>query len=176
MGSSSSLTIFVVSVATVIILVAAAPWTLSNHNTFLRDFVNQNLLSFIGVVVTISIATASNLYIELNKMEEREGAEIFPNSKKDVKDSVYALLWTLFIALAIAIVKPLASWPGPRFEAAFNGAAVILIIFQGLTLVDLVRASFAFNPIARRTALEEAREDSAQAASGDDSEDPVEKK
>lgn len=167
MGRSLSFTTFIVSAATLIVLIAAAPWTLSDNNAFLREFVNQNLLAFIGVVVTISIATASNLYIELNKLEEREGAEVFPRSKRDIRDNVYALLWSLFVAMAIVVVKPLAAGPGPRYEAFFNGAAVLLIIFQGLTMVDLVQAAFAFNPLERRKAMQEQEEPPAEASGND---------
>lgn len=163
MTRTVALLIFIVSLATALVLVAAAPWTLSDNNDFLRGFVNHEFLNFMGVVVAISIASGSNLYIELNKMEEREGVEIFPRSKRNVRDDVYALLWSLFFSVGVVVIKPLAKC-GERSEAFFNAAAILLILFAALTLSDLIRAAFDLDPLKRKKALAEHAARSAAAA------------
>jgi NADH:ubiquinone oxidoreductase subunit 3 (subunit A) len=52
-----------------VILIILAPWALSDKNKFFAGFVNQEFLTFMGVVVTISLASAQNLFVEIKRME-----------------------------------------------------------------------------------------------------------
>ena len=61
--------------------------TLSYANPFLKGFVNPKLLSFLGVIVTITLASAANLHIELNKIEEAAGKSAFVNTRVSIKRS-----------------------------------------------------------------------------------------
>lgn len=47
------------------------PWVFDDTNSFLKGFVNHEFLGFMGVIVTITLASAANLFIELNKLEEK---------------------------------------------------------------------------------------------------------
>ena len=73
--------IVICAVAVWIILSLAVPWVLADTNAFLKGFVNPKLLSLLGVIVTITLASAANLHIELNKIEEAAGKSAFVNTR-----------------------------------------------------------------------------------------------
>jgi len=131
--------------AIVIALSAFAPTPLSDANDFLKGFVNHEFLSFMGVVVTITLASAGNLYVEMNKLEDRYDLEIFKRSKKGVKDSAYALVGALVGALLIVLVKPWIPF-SEHGEALMNGAALGVILFSIMILIDLLQAAFNLDP------------------------------
>jgi hypothetical protein len=126
-------------------LVAAAPWTLSDYNRFFKGFVNEQFLSFMGVVVTITLASAGNLYIELNKIEDKAQRSVFVKSKRDVRHSAYFLISLLVAAIITVILKPLVIC-GERSQATMNGIAVTIIILSVTVLIDLTQAAFGLDP------------------------------
>lgn len=128
-------------------LVAAAPWTISDSNSFLRGFVNQEFLSFMGVVVTITLASAANLYLALNSLEDRVDRPIFVRTKNHIRHSAYMLIVMLVCAFVLVIVKPLVVC-GERSAAAINGAAISVVWISVLILIDLTKAAFNLDPRA----------------------------
>lgn len=129
-------------------LVAAAPWTISDANSFLKGFVNEEFLGFMGVVVTITLASAANLYIELNKLEDKLDEAAFQKSKGDVRDSAYALVSTLVASVGLVIVKPLLVC-GDRSAAFINGLAITILIVAIMVMIDLTQAAFNLDPRAK---------------------------
>lgn len=129
-------------------LVAAAPWAISDANSFLKGFVNEEFLGFMGVVVTITLASAANLYIELNKLEDKLDEAAFQKSKADVRQSAYALVTTLVAAVVLVILKPLLVC-GERSAAAINGIALTVLIVAIMIMIDLTQAAFSLDPRAK---------------------------
>jgi hypothetical protein len=128
-----------------LVIVVAQPWVLSDSNKFLAGFLDHEFLGFMGVVVTITLASSANLFIELNKLEEKLELAAFPQSKRDVKTAAFSLIGALVCSVFIAIVKPLVI-SGERSQAIVNGIAVTLIIFSVLILIDLTQAAFNLDP------------------------------
>lgn len=128
-------------------LIAAAPWAISDSNEFLEGFVNEEFLGFMGVVVTITLASAANLFIELNKLEEKIDASVFTRSKAGVRHSAYSLIATLVASIILVIVKPLLAC-GERSAAAVNALAITILIIAIMILIDLTQAAFALDPRA----------------------------
>jgi hypothetical protein len=128
-----------------LVIVVAQPWVLSDSNKFLQGFLDHEFLGFMGVVVTITLASSANLFIELNKLEEKFDFAAFPNTKRDVKTSAFTLIGTLIASVFIAIAKPLVI-SGERSQAIVNGIAVTLIIFSVLILIDLTQSAFNLEP------------------------------
>src|SRR5262245_876498 len=112
---------FIVAFATVVILAVIAPWTLSDQNTFLKGFINHELLAVIGVIVTITLASAANLHLQLNIIEERVGQRVFSSTKGAVRRSAYSLIWMLLLALVLVVVKPMVL----RHQVSEIAAAVV---------------------------------------------------
>lgn len=119
----------------------AAPWVLSDKNRFLQGFVNHEFLGFMGVLVTITLASAANLFIELNKMEKEVGRAAFPKTKQSVKDSAYGLIAFLTVSVALVILKPVLALT-PVAETIANGIAIGLIIGAIMALIDLTQTAF----------------------------------
>lgn len=145
MGKSTSVTLLIVWVGLWAALVAAAPWVLSDSNAFLAGFVNHEFLGFMGVLVTISLASAANIFLELTRLEDRLQKAAFPKTKRDVRHSAYALLWLLVASVALVVIKPLVGICGQRADAFTNGAAITIIIVAALTLADLTRTAFSMD-------------------------------
>ena len=117
------------------------PWLLSDHNAFLKGFVNHEFLSFMGVVVTITLASAANLFIELNKLEDRLDTDAFTRTKGDVRSSAFCLVGALAAAILLVVLKPLVA-VNEHIESVANSVALGIILFSVLILVDLTQAAF----------------------------------
>lgn len=122
------------------------PWVFDDTNTFLYGFVNHEFLGFMGVIVTITLASAANLFIELNKLEEKVNVPVFRLAKRHVKDSAFSLIGLLIASLVLVIVKPLVGHYGPTAQALSNGMAITIILVGVLILIDLTQAAFSLDP------------------------------
>jgi len=125
-----------------VMLSIAAPWVLGDNNTFLASFVAGDFLAFMGVSVTISLASALNIHVELNRIEERVEAQVFKKTRNALMRSAYGLLLSLLAALAIAVVKPLLG-SHPITTSLMNSAALMTILLSWLVLADVVEAAFS---------------------------------
>lgn len=125
-----------------LVISTCAPWVLSDHNKFLSDFVNQELLAFLGITVTISLASGANLFLELNKMEEKIQKPIFRESKKCVKISCYFLIFLMLFSVCLVTIKPLT----PENEicrALINSLGLIVVFANILVMLDLTLMIFS---------------------------------
>lgn len=121
---------------------ACAPHLLSDTgNKFLEGFVNQELLALLAVVTTITLASAGNIHLELNKLQDRTGLP-FINSRRAVRWSAYSLIVIFAIAGLLVIVKPMLG-SDERATAACNSIAIVLVLFSLHVLFDLTRTVFA---------------------------------
>jgi hypothetical protein len=139
------------AIATWIVLCITAPWALSDQNRFLNDFVSDQLLGFMGVLVTISLASASNLHLELNKFEEKMGERIFVKARERIGQAASLLIGVLGFSIVLAVLKPV-SQESAAFQSVFNGAALITLLVSILTLSDLTRTVFKLGPRLREGA------------------------
>jgi uncharacterized membrane protein YbhN (UPF0104 family) len=142
-----------IAVCTIIVWVGAwitvsliRPWVFDDTNTFLKNFVNHEFLGFMGVIVTITLASAANLFIELNKLEEKVNMAVFRSAKRHVKDSAFSLIGLLIASLVLVVVKPLVEDDGPTAQAISNGLALTIILVSVLILIDLTQAAFSLDP------------------------------
>jgi uncharacterized membrane protein YbhN (UPF0104 family) len=128
---------------TVLLTVSAcAPYLLSDDgNKFLAGFVNQELLSLLGVIVTITLASAGNLHLELNKLQDRTSLP-FDRTRKAVRMSAYSLILIFALAGTLVVVKPLVG-TDMRATAACNSFAIVLVAFSLFVLTDLTRTILA---------------------------------
>ena len=126
--------------ATLISASICAPYYLSDEgNSFFKGFVTWELLSFLGVVVTITLASAANLHLELNKLEECTD-EGFSEARIAVKQSAYSLLILFVAAFVLVMVKP--TLVGLHWNAAVNSVAILIVLFNLAILADLTMGVF----------------------------------
>lgn len=124
---------------------AFVPSLFSDKNAFLKGFVTHEFVSFMGVLVTITLASAANLYVELNKLEDRRPGLVFKASKKHVRDSAYALIGSLVVSLVVVVAKPWIG-SGQNGQSLFNCFALGVIGFAVMILIDLTQAAFDLDP------------------------------
>ncbi len=91
MNRTVALCIFICSAATCVVLSVVAPTVLSDRNSFLKGFVSHELLVLLGVIVTITLASAANLHLELNKLEEPVRKRVFGPTRAAIKRAAYWL-------------------------------------------------------------------------------------
>ena len=120
------------------------PVWLSDQNKFLKGFMNHELLAVLGVIVTITLASAANLHLEFNRLEETFG-EGFSEARSATKAYAYLLIILFVTALALVVLKPILA-SNDHLEAAFNGAGIVIIAVNILSLMDLTSAVFAIPP------------------------------
>lgn len=117
------------------------PSTLSDSgNSFLRGFVNQELLATLGVVVTITLASAGNIHIELGKLEKSLSVD-FQREKQTVRHSAYLLIALFLAALLLVVLKPVLA-SGERPSAFANSAGLFILVWAVAVLYDLTRSAF----------------------------------
>ena len=147
MNSTIAVVFLIAWVAITLTSVMVIPGPLSDKNTFLQGFVTHEFLSFMGVIVTITLASAANLFVEMNKIEDRHNKDIFSSSKKDVQDSAYALVGALIASLTVVVAKPWFSnaW-AERGQAGVNCAALGIVAFSIMIMIDLIQAAFKLDP------------------------------
>ncbi|KQP04532.1 hypothetical protein [Methylobacterium sp. Leaf93] len=110
---------------------------------------NYEYLGFMSVLVTITLASAANIHIELNRYDEALGKSAFERSRADLRHSAMALIAALCVALVTVFTKGLIPEVAAR-QAAVNGLALITIAFSIVTKVDLTLAAFRLTPLPKK--------------------------
>jgi hypothetical protein len=139
----------IVSFALVLVATATAPGILSDNNAFLKDFVGNNLLNLLGVILAITLGSAGQLHLAFNQLEERyrrRGA--LDKARRGIKQAVHTLLALFVFAVALVVTKPMmakVSWE----QSIFNGTALWIVLFNVLILVALSQAVFGIPSVVR---------------------------
>jgi hypothetical protein len=140
--------IYICSISVWILLTFIKPWVLSDQNIFLKGFVNHELLSFLGLIVAITIWSVANIHLELNKLEEQVKKAVFTKTRNSIKKSIYWMIGILIASLVIVLAKPVfvAISKTQSTESFFNGAGLLAILFNILVLIDILQTTFKIKP------------------------------
>jgi hypothetical protein len=131
----------------VVVLAACQPWILDDGNRFLAGFVSYDLLSILGVIVAITTASASNIHLELRRLEaEYKAKDAFAATRGQVKSGAMALIYLLLFAFALVMIKPVVA-SSTHIQALINGAAVWIFVWNILVLVAQLRLAFKVGPL-----------------------------
>jgi hypothetical protein len=131
--------------AVVLICAIYNPAYLSDQNTFMHHFVNHELLALLGIIMTITLASAAGLHLEFNKIEEKFQKSGLTSTRRGVVQGAYGLIFSFLFAIVLVVFKPLL----PHSEAAeaiVNGLALILLLFNVMILLDLTQLAFSIKP------------------------------
>lgn len=138
--------ILVVATGAVIALSASAPTTLGDQNRFLRDFVNHEFLNVLGIILAITLASIGQLHLEFNKIEERyKQRGGLAKSRSGVRKAGYWLVGLFVAAVAVVVVKPIVPQTA-EWTSIFNGAALIVLLWNILILVSILQTVFKIEP------------------------------
>ena len=123
---------------------ACAPNVLAS-NAFFDGFVNHEYLNILAVIMTITIAGSAQIHLELNKIEEQRGAELFRDVRLDVGQSCLFLIVGFIAGIIIVALK--AIMEDPRLESFMVGLALVVLLGYVLVLHDIVGSIFEIKPL-----------------------------
>lgn len=143
MNKTISRCLFISLTSVLFIFSIVTPWALDSDNSILDNFISQGgLLSFLGVLVTITLAWTANLHLELNKMENKVNSEVFKKTRQAIKKSSYSMIISLVVAIVLISVKSLFPDTGIS-QAMVNSLNLLLVFFDILVLIDITQTVFA---------------------------------
>lgn len=116
-------------------------WLSDDGNTFLCNFVNHEFLSFLGVIVTITLASAANLHLEFNRIDDLSQSEAFTAARSAIKAYTVMLIVLFAGSFALVLFKPIFGI-GAQQSAGFNSAAIVVVVLNILALADLTLSVF----------------------------------
>lgn len=135
-----------------IAIIAARPDWLGDTNRFLRDFVNHEFVNVLGVTLAITLASAAQIHLALNRIEERvKVKDAFSETRRELHQDTYWLISYFVVGVVIVVVKPIIEG-GTTMQAAFNAAALFVLLLHVLVLVSLTQLVFAMPPVESNSA------------------------
>lgn len=139
-------TILIIAVAAILIcsFISEPSW-IDDTKPFLKSLMEKEILSTLGIILTISLASAAQLHLEFNKLEEFHKKIFLVNTRKAVHKSAITLIVLFFIAIMLVLTKPILA-ESTRSVAFFNAFGLFVIFLNILTLYDLTNAAFAIKP------------------------------
>ncbi len=139
--------IIVVSGA-LLVTALVAPGHLDDSNTFLKGFVTHELLGVLGVILAITLASASQIHLTLNRIEETYQKRRFVKTRRNIKQAATWLI--VLFACAVALLTVKSALPvQPTYQAVTNGLALLIVLIVILILVDLTQLIFAIEAIIK---------------------------
>lgn len=123
------------------------PYLIGAENKFLNSFIDQQLLSILGVIVTITLASAASLHLQLNEMQYHTG-EKFHEARQSNKRYVYLLITLFASAFILILLKSLNFWTDVGFST-LNALCILIFVLNLMALLDLSIAIFALPPPPR---------------------------
>jgi uncharacterized protein YacL len=145
MTRNIAITSLIAALAVVLVCAIYNPSYLSDKNSFMHHFVNHELLALLGIIMTITLASAASLHLEFNKFEERAKKRFLTKTRRNVMQGAYGLIFGFLLAVVIVVFKPLLP-PSEGAQAVANGLALIVLLFNVLILLDLTQLAFAIQP------------------------------
>jgi len=130
-----------------------APWVLGDQNGFLRNFVNQELLGVLGVILAITLASAGQLHLQFNEVEDAIKRDVLSRSRAAIKRSAFSLVILFGVAVIIIVAKPHVV--GDIACSFINSLALLILLFNLLVLTDLTQTVFAIPPLHKLKPPEE---------------------
>lgn len=141
MGKRIDPILTLVTLGVLITISVCRPSVLSDQSVFLKEFIGINLLSLLGVIVSITLASAANIYLELNRLEARFKKMNLSGTKNALKNSAIALVTLLALAIILIAVKKTFS-PNIFVESITNSLSIVVLLCNILILSDVTRLVF----------------------------------
>ena len=118
-------------------------------NTFLRDFLDVDLLAVLGFVASVSIASASSIMIHLNQLSDVTEVE-FVRTRRSLRNSALTMVIAFVIALGVVVGKPVLP-QNSVYTTSANFLALLTLLVSTSVLWDLTMTVFKI-PSARKIA------------------------
>lgn len=127
-----------------IAIAAARPEWVSDDNTFMKNFVNHELLALLGVILAITLASIASIHLEFNKIEERYKKRGLTKSRANLRQNAYWLISLFATAVAIVATKPVMCG-GAVSQALANMSGMLILLWHLLILISLTQLVFSIS-------------------------------
>ena len=134
-----------VAAGVVVTLSICTPWVLGDDNVFLKAFVTDQLLNVLGIIVTITLASAGQLHLTFDAMEEKRGERFLHGTRQHLKEAAFWLIWLFLGAMALVVIKPFAV-SYAMLGSLVNGTALLMLLLNVLILIEITQTVFAVEP------------------------------
>jgi hypothetical protein len=142
MTRNIAVTSLIAVAAVLAVCVIVVPTWLSDDNSFVKEYSQHDMLPILGVILAITLASAAQLHLEFNKIEERAGRQVLTRSRAAVRGAAYGLIGLFLAAAALAILKPIFPQTD-RSQASFNSLSVFILFWNIIILIEIVQAAFS---------------------------------
>jgi hypothetical protein len=124
---------------------AARPQWVSDDNSFMKNFVNHELLALLGVILAITLASIASVHLEFNKIEERNKKRFLSRSRTNLRKNAYWLISLFAIAVVVVTIKPILCG-GAVAQALANMSGMLILLWHVLILITLTQLVFSIEP------------------------------
>lgn len=135
----------------VVCLSLSAPHLISDKNAFLKGFVNHEIIAIMGVIITITLASCSQLYLRLSEMERLRAAPgAFARTKSSVRRAAFALICVFGFCMIVVVTKGYfinENTQSSSTAAFLNGLALLSLLVSILVLTSITRTIFKASDI-----------------------------
>jgi hypothetical protein len=125
--------------------IACEPTWLGDSNKFLANFINHEYLNVLGVILAITLASLAQIHLSLNAIEERRNIRLPAGVRAEIRSAARWLIGGFVAALFLVWLKPLLP-AVERSTAIVNSAALLLLGFYVLILIDITHSVFDIGP------------------------------
>jgi hypothetical protein len=117
------------------------PWLLSDQNRFLHDFLDNDVLSVLGFVAAVTLASVANIHLQLNALEAKH-ANGFPKTRTSLRRSAFCLI--IFFGLTVVILVMKSVFSTVSYVDTFVNSAALLILYLYLEILwDITKTALA---------------------------------
>jgi hypothetical protein len=102
----------------------------------------HEMLPVVGVILAITLASAAQLHLEFNKIEERIGKIILNRTRAGVRGAAYMLIALFVGASSLVIIKPL-TLSTELGQSICNALAIFILFFNIIILIEITQAAFS---------------------------------
>jgi hypothetical protein len=114
----------------------APSYLADSGNAFLKDFMDNDVLSVLGFITALSNASILSIFLHLNYLDD-EAQFAGTNVRRTLRLSGLSLIVVFLIAFAIVIVKPIAP-ELIQLSAVLNSFGILCVVFSLSVLRDIL--------------------------------------
>jgi hypothetical protein len=137
--------VIVVVLCGVVVSVSVCDPLLLPHNKFLTDFIENQILNILAVIMTISITSIATIHIWFNELEDKHKKRVFGEARRQVNQSAFVLIG-LFVAETVLLIVRSFLDANPIAVSICDGLAMIILLCSVFTLADLMGVVVSLTP------------------------------
>jgi len=119
-----------------------------SDNTFLRGFINHEILALMAVIMTITLASVANIHISLNSLVLRRFGgneplkEAAAGVKKEMTDNAWLIFWGFLVTAIVLVAKGAFDDKNVLAYAITHGVCLWFLLLYFLCMYDIYKVVF----------------------------------